>query len=334
MTKYIFLLKLIVVAVCVIYIKYAISIFQRVPNTQEIRTTYSDLEKDLCLDEGIRRNITMGGSMRCPKNGIVTVVQGGRLGNQIWEYASVVAVAKVTGLQPYVPGCIKSTLEPLFQNLSVPLLDEIGHCTVQISKYIRYMEEYNPKRHNTIILKKYNVQPELIAKYIHDIIQELSIKKGLLEESQKILHPVTKYFNKTFDTFIGVHVRRTDYIPHIRQMYRVKPAYIDFYKSAIDYFSEKNPNSVFVVVTDDPIWCQKHFKTMSNVFVISKLLQNSTPELDMAILASCNHTIIDYGTFGEWGALLAGGETIFYKINGNYTSERLSKVMSKWHPLN
>lgn len=30
----------------------------------------------------------------------------------------------------------------------------------------------------------------------------------------------------------------------------------------------------------------------------------------MAIAASCNHTIYDYGTFGFWGAYLAGGYTI------------------------
>ncbi len=31
---------------------------------------------------------------------------------------------------------------------------------------------------------------------------------------------------------------------------------------------------------------------------------------DLALLAACNHTILSYGTFGMWGALLAGGRTI------------------------
>lgn len=31
---------------------------------------------------------------------------------------------------------------------------------------------------------------------------------------------------------------------------------------------------------------------------------------DLALLAACNHTILSYGTFGQWGALLAGGRTV------------------------
>lgn len=35
----------------------------------------------------------------CPKYGIVSAVQGGRLGNQIWEYASVWATARLVTLR-------------------------------------------------------------------------------------------------------------------------------------------------------------------------------------------------------------------------------------------
>ena len=30
--------------------------------------------------------------------------------------------------------------------------------------------------------------------------------------------------------------------------------------------------------------------------------------MDLAVLASCNHSIVDYGTFGLWAGLLAGGQ--------------------------
>ena len=32
--------------------------------------------------------------------------------------------------------------------------------------------------------------------------------------------------------------------------------------------------------------------------------------LDLAILSMCNHSVVDYGTFGLWAALLAGGRII------------------------
>ena len=42
--------------------------------------------------------------------------------------------------------------------------------------------------------------------------------------------------------------------------------------------------------------CLEAFKGHQNVF----LTDANSPELDLAILASCNHTIYDYGTFGMW----------------------------------
>ena len=32
--------------------------------------------------------------------------------------------------------------------------------------------------------------------------------------------------------------------------------------------------------------------------------------MDLAILSQVNHSILTYGIFGMWGALLSGGETI------------------------
>ena len=32
--------------------------------------------------------------------------------------------------------------------------------------------------------------------------------------------------------------------------------------------------------------------------------------VDLAVLSLCHHTVLDYGTFGLWGALLAGGRIV------------------------
>ena len=32
--------------------------------------------------------------------------------------------------------------------------------------------------------------------------------------------------------------------------------------------------------------------------------------VDLAVLSSCNHSIVDYGTFGLWAGLLAGGKIV------------------------
>ena len=48
--------------------------------------------------------------------------------------------------------------------------------------------------------------------------------------------------------------------------------------------------------------------------------------MDLATLSLCNHSIIDYGTFGMWGALLSGGEIV---VPGGY-SDRRTPDMRWW----
>ena len=61
---------------------------------------------------------------------------------------------------------------------------------------------------------------------------------------------------------------------------------------------------------------------------------------DLAILASCNHSIFAVGTFGWWGAWLAGGQVVYY--NGFpplrpkcFTRKQVQKeyYLPQWHPI-
>ena len=48
--------------------------------------------------------------------------------------------------------------------------------------------------------------------------------------------------------------------------------------------------------------------------------------VDLATLSLCDHSIIDYGTFGVWGALLCGGKIV---VPGGY-SDRRTPDMRWW----
>lgn len=87
----------------------------------------------------------------CPKYGIVSAVQGGRLGNQIWEYASVWATARRTGLEAFMPRCILKTLEEHFENLSIPPLNYIGRCTLDVGQVVNSLGQWNSTEQNIII---------------------------------------------------------------------------------------------------------------------------------------------------------------------------------------
>jgi len=56
-------------------------------------------------------------------------------------------------------------------------------------------------------------------------------------------------------------------------------------------------------------WCRENINLPNVHFVGS-----SSPVLDLAVLSLCDHSVIDYGTYGLWGALLAGGDTILPRV--------------------
>ncbi|XP_044739753.1 galactoside 2-alpha-L-fucosyltransferase SEC1-like [Chrysoperla carnea] len=152
-------------------------------------------------------------------------------------------------------------------------------------------------------------------------------KLNVTESSQSINYEIT---------YIGIHVRRTDYISLLKR-YGVK-GFVkpEYFLQAMKYFENKFPNVIFIVISDDPKWCKKNIGNHQNVYIASKINLYNTTEQDFAVMAACNHSIIDYGTFGAWGAILAGGETIVYKIPNmqpGHTGSEIAELLPNWHYL-
>lgn len=289
--------------------------------------TFLDFSKSLCRSNYKYKKVWK--RSQCPQYGVVTIMQGGRLGNQMWEYASVWALARRTGLEPYVPKCIKTKLDQVFDSLSVPTFEEIGHCPVDLSRFVKSLDSWN-YTNQSIVLPRFPIQPDLVLMWVQDIIQEFTIKKRFLEKSQRTLRHANKKIKANI--FIGIHIRRSDYIGYLWRKYSAKPADDGFYYRAMSFFERKYKNVLFVTVSDDPKWCFDKFSHKYNVYVTNKNGLNS-PAQDLAILASCNHSIFDYGTFGVWGAILAGGETVYYNLS-QHSSAKVGQLLPKWHALN
>ena len=62
------------------------------------------------------------------------------------------------------------------------------------------------------------------------------------------------------------------------------------------------------------IWADLTLLSLCSHTVIVKISKHqiisSVIKVDLALLSLCSHTIMDYGTFGLWGGLLAGGEIL------------------------
>jgi galactoside 2-L-fucosyltransferase 1/2 len=101
-------------------------------------------------------------------------------------------------------------------------------------------------------------------------------------------------------TWIGVHVRRTDF-------YKDSVSNDAYILKAMKYFSQKYQNTVFIMASDDKQYCEQKFGKKKNVIVTPTYF---SPSEDLTILSLCQHSIVTAGTFGWWSAFLAGGDVL------------------------
>lgn len=82
------------------------------------------------------------------------------------------------------------------------------------------------------------------------------------------------------------------------------------------------------MVSDDKEWVNENL-LRDDVFLVTKGGIDN-PGYDLALLSLCNHSIIDYGTFGMWGAVYTEGEVISTFRKGSQVKMILSKKQN-WH---
>jgi galactoside 2-L-fucosyltransferase 1/2 len=263
-------------------------------------------------------------NIRCPKKPIVTVQQLGRLGNQMYEYISVWAIAKTTGREPYVPSCMIQELGKIFRNLPIPPLSHLAYCRVE--KYpVSVTAEEVQHSNESILLPEYAQLPLYIAPLVSEVRQIFQFKEHIVDESQRLLHIASKGVKNI--TYVGVHVRRTDYKGHLKLLYDAYMVKPDFFLRQMNLLRNKYKPIMFVVVSDDPEWCERELHGDDVV-----LMTNKSPEQDLAIMAACNHSIIDYGTYGMFGAILSGGDTYVYNLTNSYDAAfEMASLLPNWH---
>lgn len=97
----------------------------------------------------------------------------------------------------------------------------------------------------------------------------------------------------------------------------------------MDYFSNKYNNVIFVVASDSIDWCKYNLNSKIHRMSLISDIKARGPGQDLAVLAACNHSIIDYGSYGSFGAILAAGETVVYNVTA-YFSTMIADVLPNW----
>ena len=112
-----------------------------------------------------------------------------------------------------------------------------------------------------------------------------------------------------------MHIRLTDFAEHLKSHYNESISIPNkYFTRAMRYCTNKYEHVLFYAVSDDIKTAKEKLLVEENKrfdIVFPGDGSTSSPAIDIALLSFADHSIISFGTFGMWGALLAGrGETI------------------------
>lgn len=267
----------------------------------------------------------------------------GRLGNQMFQYASLRGIASKNNLEWCIPPRNAETNHMaeylLMDGFELSHLKEknIGYVPSDWKTYDEPSHDFDKELYencpDNINIDGYRQSPKYFNHIENEIREDFSFK-------EEILNPCNEFIKQFDDNVIFLHVRRGDATGRPEQ-YPV--ASIRWYENALrEYFPEDVP---VIVLTDQLDWVNEQNLFKQDRFFISKLRQYSdyqvyngrgkiehslSPWVDLCLMSLCNGSIFPNSTYGWWGSWLQKNKKyktvyqfpyfgpFFYKINECY----------------
>ncbi|XP_013003395.1 galactoside alpha-(1,2)-fucosyltransferase 1 [Cavia porcellus] len=247
-------------------------------------------------------------------SGTWTIYPKGRFGNQMGQYATLLALAQLNGRRAFILSTMHTMLAPVFRITLPVLAPEVdSHIPWQELQLHDWMsEEYSHLEDPFLKLSGYPCSWTFFHHLREQIRSEFTIHDQLREEAQDILRELHQgHVGSQPRTFVGVHVRRGDYVQLMPKHWKGVIGDRSYLQQAMDWFRARYKDPIFVVTSNGMKWCRENMDTSKGDVVFAGNGQENTPGKDFALLTQCNHTIMTIGTFGFWAAYLAGGDTIY-----------------------
>jgi len=232
----------------------------------------------------------------------------GRLGNQMFQYASLRGIAATRGYEFGIPPVdYKNEWEdhqllevfelPHLNRNNIKLLD-MGHAPVAQENSFSYQPILHEMCPNDVSLWGFFQSPKYFDHIASSIREDFTFR-------EHILKPCKENFN--FENAISLHVRRTDYLTNSANHYNLG---LDYYKDALVWYDDpENEKRPVIVFSDDPEWCKQQEVFSSDRFVVSESGDNA---IDLCLMSMCTSHIIANSSFSWWGAWLADSKDVYY----------------------
>ena len=226
--------------------------------------------------------------------------QLGRLGNQMFQFASLKGIARHHGYQFCFPPS-QNKNEWTDHQLLIPF--KLGSTNELNIQYIDFDRPTYQEKGFSFDQDLFDKCPDWVTiqgffqteKYFKHIESELKLDFTFKDDIQ---NPCADMISQ-LDNPVALHIRRTDYITNPNHTCLG----LDYYEKALNIF----PNQTVLIFSDDPQWCQNQKLFEDDRFMIS---DNDDQYIDMCLMTMCKGHIIANSSFSWWGAWLSNSEKV------------------------
>ena len=228
----------------------------------------------------------------------------GHLGNQMFQYSSLLGIAKYHNYEIMIPSK---------QNFgkNYPLKSSIYNCFDIQADFFNFQNVF------TIQEKNFNFDKELFERCpdsvnLQGYFQTEKYFKHISNDLKKIF-TFDKKIKEEFDIYkfnteniISLHVRRADYL----DIQNVLPVCsIEYYSKALDILELKN--KICFIFSDDLDWCrQQTLFQKDNIMFIDKNVY-----VCLYLMSLCNYHILANSSLSWWGAWLSNSKQVIAPKN-------------------
>jgi hypothetical protein len=234
----------------------------------------------------------------------------GRLGNQMFQFASTYGIAKKNAYDVCFPkdnmhapsverfndGVTREVYFdiPKVFDIDPSLLCNLDDIQTQYNAqepYFHFCEQLFSVMDNCNLNGYF--QSEKYFKHCEQDIRKLfTFNKEIQEEAKDKLLDIVD--DKILDTTISIHVRLGDYV-NMQQYHPVMGS--DYYQSALEEFSNEY-DPVYIVYSDNIEKCKEIFPEEFH------FVEGNSDYVDMCMMSMCQHNVIANSSFSWWAAWL------------------------------
>jgi len=224
----------------------------------------------------------------------------GRMGNQMFQYATLFSIAKTRGYDFGVPYRRKSDnpyqnfcLNECFPNLSAKDSSNKINFLRAEEKQFTYNAGIFGIEDNTDIAGYFQSE-KYFKDYRQNILKEFTFSDAIKDKAQDI-RSITK------EPVISMHLRLGDY----KNLVGKHPVCeIDYYKNALKEVPE---DLLIIAFSDEPSLAKDIFDGLNRKYFLT---DTNDQYIDMCLMTMCNYHVIANSSFSWWGAWLSDGKKV------------------------